>query len=319
MDLSIRRIKQFIAVAEEQHFGRAALRLNMAQPPLSQSIKRLEEELGVRLFDRTRGGVVLTLAGEAFLYESRKIVSQANLAVAFAHEAASKQGSRSSLRLGFISPAGYRLLPAVLRTFREVNPGVTLQLCTHPSPVLSRMVQEGELDVAFMRPLAELVRGEDERLLVERTPHVWATSAFEPLAARTSVQLRELGEQAMIFAPAQRSPDSVSKIMAAFKVAGSVPRIVQETTSTDHAMLLVRAGLGSTLAPATVAHCQFADVRLIPVSDLPANTNLELVMVWHPRHLSAVGASLVAHTHELLRDKDRVNLTFATAMAPMLP
>jgi Transcriptional regulator len=314
MDLSIRRIKQFVALAEEQHFGRAAARLNMAQPPLSQSIKRLEEELGIKLFDRTRGGAVLTRAGEVFLYEARKIIFQTNLAVTVAKEQASKDMVRSSLRIGFISPAGYRLLPPLLASFKASSPGVKIELSTRGSMALSRMIQEGELDVAFIRPLSELMKSHDDRMLVERTPHVCATATDDPRAVHQQVTLGDLSRQPLIFTPADRSPELISRFLAAFSVAEAVPEISQEAATTDHAILLVRAGLGYSLVPATVAHCRHSDIRLIPISGLPSNTAAELFMVWNPRNISEAGARFVGHVHNALKDNDKIYLSAESAM-----
>ncbi|RZJ07130.1 MAG: LysR family transcriptional regulator, partial [Haliea sp.] len=146
--MELRLWRQFLAVAEELHFGRAAQRLNMTQPPLTQAIAQLEGVLGLRLFDRTKRSVQLTAAGAALVPEARDLLARASALPAYAR--ASADGETGRLRLAFVSTVGFDLLPAWVRGFRALHPHVQLELVEATGDVQLQAIARGEIDAGFM-------------------------------------------------------------------------------------------------------------------------------------------------------------------------
>src|SRR3954465_7310062 len=172
--MELRHLRYFVAVGEELHFGRAAVRLGVAQPPLSRQIQRLEGELGVRLFERTKRRGELTEAGRVFLERSRRVLEQADLAVSAAQRAA--RGETGTLAVGFVGSATYGVLPEILRVFRRRFPAVELVLYEMGSTAQQRAVAEGRLQLGFIRTPRDRA-GRDETLaerVVQREPLVVA-------------------------------------------------------------------------------------------------------------------------------------------------
>ena len=189
MAIDLLHMRQFVAVAEEQHFGRAAARLGMAQPPLSQAIRRLERALGFSLFERTRRAVALTPAGQVFLTEARCALERADEAVRMARRAASEQ--LAQLSITFVSAALYRMLPAAIRTFRSRCPEVAIRLDERRTEAQLADLTTGNTDIGFLHPPIENIEG----LRVEairRDRLIAAVPCAQRLAEREACRLHDL-------------------------------------------------------------------------------------------------------------------------------
>lgn len=281
-------MRHFVAVAEELHFGRAALRLNMAQPPLSQSIQRLELDLGVTLLERSRRGVEMTEAGKAFLIEARRTLAQAELARKVALRAAEQS---IDVRISFIGPALYRVLPALMVRFHEVHPAVNVRLFEKTSPEQNPGILAGDYDIGFVTPGTELAEGCDT-LLIERSELVAAVPSNWTLAAEESITLARLAEEDFISAPLQHAPHGFDAI-ALFKSAGVVPRIAQEAAQTNTTLSLVGAGLGCAIVAGTARLKQSRNVSFLPILDLPDYLRWEMLMIWSRQLLSLPAAGFI--------------------------
>jgi DNA-binding transcriptional LysR family regulator len=250
--MELRHLRYFIAVAEELHFGRAALRLQVAQPPLSRQIQDLEREVGAALLERTKRRVALTPAGHAFLERARRSLEQANLAVTAARRAA--RGQSGSLSVGFVGSATYGLLPQVLRRFRRQSPDVELVLVEMGSTAQQRAVAEGRLDLGLIRipkdragldpSLAELV--------LQREPLVICLPRNHPLAQSDPLPLAAMRDEPFILFPREERPSYSDLVLDACAKAGFAPTIAQQTQEMQTAVSLVAAGIGVTLVPDSV-------------------------------------------------------------------
>jgi len=276
-------MRQFLAVAEELHFGRAAQRLGMAQPPLSQSIQRIEAELGLRLLDRTRRGVWLTEAGRVLMEEARRTLMQAELAVTVTKRAAASDSAR--IHIGLIGPALYRLVPNILVAHRSAYPEVEVRLSERPSPIQMEGIMRGDFDVGFLHPSSELLEGGDQ-LIVERSRFIAAIPADWPIAASSAVSLKDFAELPFIIMDEAASPSVFQQVISAFRNVGVMPNITQRTTLTNTTLSLVSASLGYALVAASAAHTQLRNVRFLPVVDIPDALRWEISMVWSPNHIS---------------------------------
>ncbi len=294
-------MRQFVTVAEELHFGKAARRLHMSQPPLSQSIRRLELDLGVDLFDRSRRGVALTDAGRVFLTEARRTLVQADLARKMTQRAAAKL---PEVRVSFIGPALYRVLPDLIVRYRAAHPGVHVSLFERSTPEQFAGMLAGDFDAGFVTTGIARPNG-CETLLVERAPLVAAVPADWPLAQGTSVSLAELAEQTFIIPP-PRYAAPFSEPLAMFKAAGVMPQVTQEATQTNTTISLVSAGVGCSLVMATAALMQSRNIRYLPVRDDVTRPPWEMMMAWLPEHLSKPAADFVHFTQTYLHDNPQL-------------
>lgn len=286
--MDLRHMRHFVAVAEELHFGRAARRLNMAQPPLSQSIRRLEIELGFDLFDRTRRSVELTFAGQTFLEEARRTLMQAELARKLAQRAATKV---LEVQVSFVGPALYRVLPNLLVEFRNVRPDAEVRLFEGTSADQLVGIASGDFEIGFTTMAIGDAPG-CETMVVEQAPFVAAVPADWPIAAQESVTLAELAEQPFI-----RTPDKyraqTAGIFSIFKHLGMMPRLVQEATQTNTTLSLVGASLGCALVMATAAMVQPRNVRFLPIEDDAGHAQWQLLMVWRPQQIGSAAKAFI--------------------------
>lgn len=245
--MELRHLRYFVAVAEELHFGRAAARLGIAQPPLSQQIRQLEGELDVTLFSRGRR-VELTEAGRVYLAEARDVLQRVARAGSAARRAA--RGETGALSVGVVPSATYGLMPRVFRTFRARNPDVALAVEVMSSGVQVAAIRAGQLQLGFARPPFG-----DETLLAETVHHepvIVALPAGHPLAARPALPLAALAAEPFVLFPRERRPGWYDFVLGLCRDAGFQPPIAQEAADLAAAMALVAAGMGSTLVPASV-------------------------------------------------------------------
>ena len=281
-------MRQFVAVAEELHFGKAARRLNMAQPPLSQAIRRLELELEVELFDRSRRAVALTEPGRVFLVEARRTLMQAELAQKMAQRAAAKM---VEARIGFIGPALYRTLPGLVVRYRAAFPDVEVRLAELPSERQLKELLVGDLDVGFITAPTDRIAG-IETLVVERTYSMVAVPADWDLAQQDSISCEDLAKQPLILPPSKYALH-FAEILSMFKTMAATPRITQETMQMNTTISLVGAGLGCSILTRSAASTRPRNVKFLRIEDPPPYRPWELALVWAKDHLNEVSAQFV--------------------------
>ncbi|MBB1594054.1 LysR substrate-binding domain-containing protein [Achromobacter sp. UMC46] len=291
--IETRLLRQFVAVAETLHFNRAAERLHMAQPPLSQAIRRLEGEIGATLFERTNRSVALTPAGTAFLESARRMLASLEEGVAHARRVA--QGMDGHLTLTFINIAPYASLLRALRDFRGAYPAVafTLQEATTHEQV--QALEAGRADIGFMRAPGATTPSLRFKTLL-REPIQVALPADHPLAAETVVALAALKDEPFVASPRRLGQGFHDQLIQLCQTAGFTPRVAQEARQLQTVAALVAAGFGVALLPASLAPAARGDIVFRPiVADAPAPLRyLDLLMGWNPDRASPVRDRLIS-------------------------
>ncbi|CAB3776676.1 HTH-type transcriptional regulator BenM [Paraburkholderia caffeinitolerans] len=313
----LRQLRYFVAVAEEQHFGRAAARLSMTQPPLSQAIRALEETLGVELFARTRRSVELTAVGADLLPEVRRLLAAAQALRPLAQSLA--RGEAGVLALAFVSTADYGLLPLLLHDFGARHPRVRLQLAEATSDVQIDELVAGRIDAGLViAPLPPRHAAQLAYLPVAREPLVVAMPA--ELAARTGsprgldelatelatelptelaaqgwcetpVSLADLADIPLVVFPRHLAPGFYDTIMDCYGAAGLAPRVGQEAIQMQTIVSLVSAGMGIALVPQSLRHLRRTGVVYRPLAE--AAPTIETGLVWRAEEVSPVLAAFI--------------------------
>ncbi|WP_284978500.1 LysR substrate-binding domain-containing protein [Arthrobacter sp. fls2-241-R2A-200] len=263
--MELRQLRYFLVVAEELHFGRAAERLHLTQPPLTVAIRRLERELGVQLFDRTTRRVTLTPAGEAFRHRVHGAVHELDEA---ADDVASvAAGMSGRIRLGFVSSASYTTVPEAIRRFREQRPRVELALSPLTSGEQIEQLLDGDLDLGLVRDPGEipglrmdLVSTEDLTAVLPET---------HTLASRAEIQPQDLEGEPMILFPYRLMPGFVARVLRLFEGLETSPQIVQQVVHQETVLGLVSAGLGISILPESVSRFQMPGVITRPIAGRP--------------------------------------------------
>lgn len=295
--MEIRHLRYFVAVAEELHFGRAAQRLHIQQPPLSRQIQDLESELGFSLFERSRRRVELTPAGKALLGRARQVFDAVDVAI---HDARSaSEGESGRLVVGYPSSLAYSGLTELLRAFRTRFPSVEIALRELPPADQIDGLKAGSLDVGFVRTslddptlAAELVRREalmivlpdDHRLTKQRT-----------------VALKSLAQEPFVMFPRARGPAFYDQLMSLCARAGFSPRIVQEAAQLD-IVSLVAAGFGVSIMPSSMRNFRRPGLVFRGIVGAP---QVELLIVWRHQNLSPALHNFVALVRELGVNRQR--------------
>ncbi|MBG4726687.1 LysR family transcriptional regulator [Pseudomonas aeruginosa] len=274
--MELRHLRYFIAVAEELHFGRAAERLGISQPPLSQQIQALEEEIGARLFERTNRRVELTDAGRLFLDESRQVLAQVDKAVLLARRA--HLGELGELKIGFTSSAPFTsTIPSSIHAFRKAYPDVHLDLQEMSSRQVLKALLEESLQVGVIRPLAlpDAVHWGEWF----REPLGAVLRADHPLAAGSEdgLAIAALAEEPFVFFPRSYGTGLYDQVIALTRQAGFSPRIAQEASEAMTIIGLVSAGLGVSILPASFRRTRVDGVVYRTLSDPEATTAVWLV------------------------------------------
>ena len=269
--MDLRQIQYFTAIAEAEHFGRAAQRLRIAQPALSRQVKLLEGELGVDLFERLPRGVRLTAAGRVFLAECKGLQGQLARAVAAAQAAAA--GQQGALRLGFIEAVAWQgLVPDAIRAFRAAFPGVELTLAAMPTAEQLAALRQGQLDAALI--YNPLPADDLTALPLVRHAALLAVPAEWPM---DRVALADLAGMPLVGFQRRGSPRFFDDLHARYRAAGFTPRYVAELMAETEILALVSAGVGAAIANASQMWRPPHGVRFLPVEGL--NVTLQLALV----------------------------------------
>lgn len=275
MNIELRHLRYFVAVAEELHFGRAAQRLHISQPPLSQQIQQLEQAMAARLFSRTNRSVQLTPAGEAFLQDARATLLQFEQAVQRA--ARIHHGQEGELRIGFTSSAPFTgLMSDALYQFRQRWPKVHIQMQENNTRQQLTPLHEGRLDLGVMRntPLpADL----QHRLLL-REPLCAVVHWAHPLADAETLPVQALASEPFVFFDPQGGTALYSEILALLHRYQITPFITQEVGEAMTILGLVATGLGVSILPASFRRARLADVVWLPLQEKDATS--EVWLVW---------------------------------------
>ncbi|MBZ5579565.1 MAG: LysR family transcriptional regulator [Acidobacteriia bacterium] len=280
----LRQLRYFVAVAEELHFGRAAERVGIAQPPLTQQIQKLEARLGCRLFERGRK-TVLTEAGSALLDETRRILPQIDRAVESTRRAA--RGETGRLRVGAPPSIMLSALPAAIRKYRTAFPGVQFTLRELSTSAIEDALRWGEIDLGFLRearpapPLASKV--------VLHEAVVAVLPAAHPLAARKTLTLASLRAEPFVFFPRRLGAAFYDRLVSFCIQAGFSPRVAQEATQWQTVVSFVEAGMGVSLAPGCVQRFRWSGVAYRPLRGLTT----QVAAAWRSDALPSTAASFL--------------------------
>lgn len=286
MNLELRQLRYFVTVAEELHFGKAALRLHMTQPPLSQTIQALEELLGAPLFERNRRGVTLTAAGAALLPEARRMLAQAQQLPDLVQRAAAGEVGR--LSLAFVSSADYSVLPPFLRAYRAAYPQVQINLQEATSDLQLDDLLHARIDAGLLiPPLPDKSRAELDYLPVLNEPLILAAPAgLDALQAPGPVGLADLPPLPLIIFPRAIAPALYDAVLAVFGAAGITPEIGQQAIQMQTIVSLVSAGMGLALVPQSVSNLMRPGVEYRSLRD--PTPLVETGLAWRRDHVTPV-------------------------------
>jgi DNA-binding transcriptional LysR family regulator len=276
----LRRLRYFVACAEELHFSRAAQRLGIAQPPLSQQIKSLEAEIGTKLFNRTTRGVELTKAGVSLFEDARLVIAAAERAVVKAQRIG--RGEAGSIRVGFTGSIALNpIAPAAVAAFRVQYPLVEVRLDENTTRASLAALRDGRLDIALIRPAAGETEGLCcEKLLEERM--LVAVPASHHFAARASIRLEELAQEPFVLYPRGNGQALYDAVIGACQASGFSPRIVQEAPQMVSTISLVAAGIGMTLVPESMQQLHSNGVVYLPVKGTAPVASIHVVHIERP-------------------------------------
>ncbi|TAU79005.1 LysR family transcriptional regulator [Rhizobium ruizarguesonis] len=288
--MELRHLRYFLAVAEEGNFTRAAGKLGIGQPPLSQQIRDLEREVGAALFHRVPHGAELTAAGAAFLGEAKASLAAAEKAKLAAQSA--NRGETGRLSLGFTASSAFNpVVSTTIRRFRARWPEVQLSLTEMNTLALMQKLERGELDATFMRPSLDDPAGIRLRRLPDE-PMVIALPASHPLARRSSVPLAALAEEPFILFPRLVGLSLYDDVVLACRRAGFELTVAQEAPQISSVVNLVAADLGVSIVPASISQIMLEGVAYRPIEGPPAVARLALAIL--KTHRSPVTENLIS-------------------------
>ena len=273
--IELRPLRQFAALAEELHFGRAAARLHMTQPPLTQAIQNLERELGAKLFERSQRSVALSPAGAALLPAVERLLRAADDLPRQAQAAAA--GALGQLRLAFVSSIAYGPLPRWLQSFRAAQPGVALQLREATLDVQQDAFDAGEVDAGFVLHAAGAPPPLGRAATVLYEPLVLALPESHPLAPRRRPAFERIAAEPLVIFPRRIAPSLFDAIVGHYRAQGATPRIAQEAIQMQTIVNLVSAGIGIAWVPASLMQLQRPGVVYRPLASTPLACETSLV------------------------------------------
>ncbi|MBD2309127.1 LysR family transcriptional regulator [Chroococcidiopsis sp. FACHB-1243] len=274
--MELRHLHYFIAVAEELHFSRAAVRLCISQPPLSQQIRSLEDELGVKLFERTKRQVHLTEAGKVFLERSYLVLAQLEQAIEVTQRIG--RGEVGRLALGFVGSATYTVLPEILSVFRSQFPAVELRLHELTTAEQIQALHQKQIDIGIVRAISE--PGLSVECILQESL-VLALPETHPFSAQTQVSLSTLAAELFILFPAKMGPVFYEQIIHICQQAGFRPQVAQEAVQMQTIVGLVAAGLGIAFVPASLQNFHRSGVIYRPLQEQTPKTGLYLTWRQH--------------------------------------
>jgi DNA-binding transcriptional LysR family regulator len=294
--MELRHLRYFIAVGEEQHYGRAAKRLHVAQPALSRQIQDLEDEIGFKLFDRLPRGVKISAAGKLFLEDARRILQQLNESTVRAKRAAT--GQTGTLRVGFIESISWHgVVPDSFRLFRERQPDAELEVKPLSSLEQLEAVSAGQLDAGYVHATANTNR-ELAQLVVSVLNLMLAVPTGHPLAKLNKLRLRDLRDSSFVWFPRRESPIYYDRLMhACFRGGLKSPHIVQEAVNEATILSLVSCRLGVAFVSSATRWRRPEGVVLLSVADL--NFPLPFALIWRKDNRSPLLAKFAEDVQSL--------------------
>ena len=274
-DIELRHLRYFVTVAEELHFGRAAQRLHLSQPPLSQAIMKLEELLRYALFTRTSRTVSLTSAGQAFLLRARRTLQNVQRDIDETRRIG--RGEVGSLNVGFIGSGMMAMLPGIFRSYREAYPNVHLQLHESFTSRVVEGLENGTLDAGILRDSDPAEGLHVTTIFTE--PFVAVLPRTHRCAGQKSISPGVLKDEPFVFYPRMAGKLAYEKPLGIFEEYGFQPRVVQEGTHWMTILRLVGAGFGVSVAPACVQRNASSEVVCVPLRGVRVTSQIELAYV----------------------------------------
>ena len=287
--MDIRRLRYFVAVAEDRHFTNAAARLHLAQPALSQAIRRLEAELGTKLLERTRREVKLTFAGSVLLEDAKKLLRDVDVAeqrVKAAHE-----GAIGLLRIGFVDMALYGALPRLLQRFRASSPGVNVSLHSMGAAAMLSALEEGRLDIGLSRP-APLRPSRVAFEIIEQDPLVLAIPLGDPLGDYEEVDLASIRSLDLIAPERERDAVIHDMVLDYFSELNVEVNVVTKVSSIQAMLAFVASGMGVAILPKRLETWATEHVIYRPFT--PTLPPASLAIAWVPDRLDPVSLSFLS-------------------------
>ena len=297
--MNLRQLRQFVTLAETGNFHRAAEMLHMAQPPLSVSIRKLEEEMGEALFERRSTGVFLTTVGEAMLADARLTLFHAEQCRQAVMDA--RQGQGGLLRMGIIGSATYALLPELIPSLRERFPKIELELTEATSSEILDGLVSRRFNVGFVR-YPVLHPAPFELLPMDRDDFVLAVSERSPLAAQEAIALSEAAHEPFIMYPRDKVPSLSALALMRCQLSGFTPRVAQEAMQVQTIMSLVASGLGVGLVAGVARLVMPRRVKCLALTDNPPGFHVGIAL-----------ARLQGNTSRLVERFTEHALRFSTA------
>ncbi|MEV6973033.1 LysR family transcriptional regulator [Kitasatospora sp. NPDC093806] len=289
-ELPLPQLHAFVVLAEELHFGHAAARLGIAQPPLSQQIARLETKVGHPLFSRAPGRVALTPVGRELLPAARRALAE--LADGLAAARAVGDGRAGRLRIGFSASLALTVLPELLRAFQERFPGVELDIREMTTAPQLAALHERTIDIGLLREPPAAEEGSLGFRTVLTEPFVAVLPAAHPLAAQRTVRVEQLADSPFVLLPREVGPQLYDRIAGLCGAAGFAPRIVQHAVEWQTVCALVGTGLGVSLAPASIRRIRLRGVAFRAVE--PAAARTRVAVAWRRDDPNPLVAHLLA-------------------------
>ena len=294
--MDLRQLRQFVAIAEERSFRRAAERLHMSQPPLSVSVQRLEADIGVTLLDRTRHHVRLTLAGDAFLNEARRTLAHAQLSIEIAQRTAS--GKLGSLRLSFVPSAAIDVVPQLLREFRKDHADVKLVLSGDTTSQQIAGLLSGTGDIGIVVPPLDDFKDLKVQLFCMQELML-AVPRDHALGNQSRVQLKNLANETFVGFPFKEGPGFESVVMTACQENGFTPTFVQVASQMQSILAFVAGSLGVALVPQSMQAIAMENVHYVQVRSGRQAIQYSLGLAYKASNDNPAVAAFLATAHRL--------------------